>query len=396
MNLESEEYMRSTTGKLRKDSRFPLRAPIIKELHRLGLSLDQIAQAMKCSMATVILDCARLGLRGRHSSSRRKKQFRTAVLQFAQTRFTRGNRGKRPLGRPKNLQAMAIAIGLEIRIGWAELRASINAAAKATEQMVRPVVPDHAAGYLRFMETMTSYDISPIKASDLVWNYFRDIADSHLPPPSTWTEMRDSLIGQMVEQYRAEVRPIWTNQTVETIDQMLRSIPEKHASILRRYYGIGQDPGTVVTIARASGDSRSQVQSALNVAQRHVFRSAAYRQLEPTIWRVCEKTDVLLEQRRERQELLQLRLAGPEKECDRLQLQLAEPVTGLDLSVRTANCLQGAGIKTLGQLVAKSEREMLHYRNFGQKCLRELQQVLAKQGLRLGMNLSTSVPKIDN
>ncbi|MBI4092486.1 MAG: hypothetical protein HY420_01025 [Candidatus Kerfeldbacteria bacterium] len=66
---------------------------------------------------------------------------------------------------------------------------------------------------------------------------------------------------------------------------------------------------------------------------------------------------------------------------------LLRPVEELELSVRSENCLRGAEIKTFGELVAKSEAEMLRYRNFGKKSLRELQDVMAEYGLRFGMKL---------
>lgn len=384
--------MRTTAHKIRKDSRFPVRAPMVKALHQLGLSFRQIALALQCSIATVTIDCGWLGLRGRHPYSSRKKQFQAAVLQFAQTRFSGGPRRSSLLPRPKEHRAMTMAVGLEMRIGWNDLKASVESAAIVIEQMVRPVVPEHAAGYLRLVETMVCYRSMPIKVSDFLWYYFHSIANRETLPPSTWTEMRDDLIGQMTEQYRSEARPIWTNKTVETIEEVLRKIPVDHASILRQFYGIGEEPKSILAIVRVNGTTRSQAQSKLSVAQRHLFRSAAFRQLIPTIWPVREKTDELLQQQHEARELLRLRQPGPDKEHDRLQHLLARPVAELELSVRTSNCLRHAQINTLGQLVVKSDTELLHYRNFGQKCLQELHEVLAEQGLHLGMNSSALSP----
>jgi len=57
----------------------------------------------------------------------------------------------------------------------------------------------------------------------------------------------------------------------------------------------------------------------------------------------------------------------------------------LELSVRTYNCLKNANIRTLGELVEKSEPELLKTKNFGRKSLNELKEILASMGLRLGM-----------
>jgi DNA-directed RNA polymerase subunit alpha len=66
---------------------------------------------------------------------------------------------------------------------------------------------------------------------------------------------------------------------------------------------------------------------------------------------------------------------------------LNRPVEELELSVRSANCLQNANIKLIGQLVQKTEAEMLKTKNFGRKSLKEIKEILASMGLSLGMKL---------
>ena len=66
---------------------------------------------------------------------------------------------------------------------------------------------------------------------------------------------------------------------------------------------------------------------------------------------------------------------------------LLRPVDELELSVRSANCLQNADIRYLGELVQKTEQEMLKTKNFGRKSLNEIKEVLLEMGLRLGMRV---------
>ncbi|MEI6633574.1 MAG: DNA-directed RNA polymerase subunit alpha [Chlamydiota bacterium] len=63
-------------------------------------------------------------------------------------------------------------------------------------------------------------------------------------------------------------------------------------------------------------------------------------------------------------------------------------ITEIELSVRAANCINAAGIKTMRDLTQRSEPEMLKYRNFGKKSLTEIKLKLAEMGLSLGMDLS--------
>ena len=74
---------------------------------------------------------------------------------------------------------------------------------------------------------------------------------------------------------------------------------------------------------------------------------------------------------------------------------LFKRVDELELSVRSANCLQNAGIEYIYQLVEKSEAEMLKTKNFGRKSLNEIKEILAELGLSLGMKLHNFPGKRD-
>ncbi|TMA25323.1 MAG: DNA-directed RNA polymerase subunit alpha [Deltaproteobacteria bacterium] len=70
-----------------------------------------------------------------------------------------------------------------------------------------------------------------------------------------------------------------------------------------------------------------------------------------------------------------------------LNPHLFKSVDELELSVRSANCLQNANIRLIGELVQRTEGEMLKTKNFGRKSLNEIKEVLAGMGLELGMRL---------
>src|ERR1700735_2304278 len=66
---------------------------------------------------------------------------------------------------------------------------------------------------------------------------------------------------------------------------------------------------------------------------------------------------------------------------------LNRSVEELELSVRSYNCLKNANIQTIGELVQKTEAEMLKTKNFGRKSLNEIKEILAQMGLSLGMRI---------
>lgn len=72
---------------------------------------------------------------------------------------------------------------------------------------------------------------------------------------------------------------------------------------------------------------------------------------------------------------------------DRLKRLFARPVDELELSVRSSNCLKASNIRTLGDLVQRTEPEMLRFRNFGKKSLNEIAEILQRHGLHFGMKV---------
>jgi DNA-directed RNA polymerase subunit alpha len=77
-----------------------------------------------------------------------------------------------------------------------------------------------------------------------------------------------------------------------------------------------------------------------------------------------------------------------DERTEALRELLLRSVDELELSVRSSNCLQSAEIKTIGELVQKTEAEMLKYRNFGRKSLKEISDILRGMNLSFGMNVA--------
>lgn len=82
-----------------------------------------------------------------------------------------------------------------------------------------------------------------------------------------------------------------------------------------------------------------------------------------------------------------------ESESAEMERKLNMSIEEIELSVRSTNCIQNANIKTIGDLVRRSEGEMLKYRNFGKKSLNEIKKILTEMGLSLGMNVDEILKK---
>ena len=91
------------------------------------------------------------------------------------------------------------------------------------------------------------------------------------------------------------------------------------------------------------------------------------------------------------QALLEEPVVAETEETQGLDLILNKSIDELDLSVRSANCLQNANIRLIGELVQRTESEMLKTKNFGRKSLNEIKDKLIQLGLGLGMSIDQSL-----
>lgn len=85
--------------------------------------------------------------------------------------------------------------------------------------------------------------------------------------------------------------------------------------------------------------------------------------------------------------------ASKDEKSELLNENLFRPADDLELSVRSANCLKNARIRYVGDLVTKTEQEMLRTKNFGRKSLNEIKEILKTMGLSLGMEIEGWPPK---
>jgi DNA-directed RNA polymerase subunit alpha len=95
----------------------------------------------------------------------------------------------------------------------------------------------------------------------------------------------------------------------------------------------------------------------------------------------------------EEEEETEVSYSEDEEEKEAFNENLLRSVDELELSVRSANCLKHANIRLIGDLVQKTEAEILATKNFGRKSLNEIKEILSEMGLSLGMKLDNWPPK---
>ncbi len=121
-----------------------------------------------------------------------------------------------------------------------------------------------------------------------------------------------------------------------------------------------------------------------SVSPEHAIKGAAYI--------LRDQLGVLVESEVPIQEV---EVAPKEDDRPKLNENLFRRIDELELSVRSANCLENSNIKYIGELVQKTEAEMLRTKNFGRKSLNEIKEILTEMGLSLGMKLESFPARAD-
>ncbi len=213
---------------------------------------------------------------------------------------------------------------------------------------VKVLNPDHLVATLADDNTVFKAEIEFrkgrgfVRSEDFSWKPANEIGtvllDAAFSPirRARW-RVEGTRVGKMTN-YDRLILEVWTNGTITPEDALVESatILRKHLNPFVKYYEIG-DPLTRDSIAES--------------------------------------------------EIAIVAAPGAPSIDSELREKLNQPVTILDPSVRAANCLAAEGIKTIGDLVAREETEMLQVRNFGKTSLKEIKLKLNEMGLSFGMKV---------
>lgn len=134
---------------------------------------------------------------------------------------------------------------------------------------------------------------------------------------------------------------------------------------------VGQDTDYDRLILEVTTDGRVTADEALSFATQ-----IGIRHFE--VFNKLQKQTLVFEQEEELED----------SDRDEVMQKLALRISEIELSVRSTNCLNGAEIEFIGELVVRAESEMLKFRNFGKKSLNEIKAKLTEMGLHLGMDLT--------
>jgi len=211
----------------------------------------------------------------------------------------------------------------------------------------------------------------PIKASDIITDETVEIINTDLLI-ATLTQNRKFNLEMEVargrgyvsaEANRKEDQPIG----VITVDSMFNPVRQVNFNVENTRVGQRMDYEKLILEVWTNGgiNPKDALLYASNILQRHLDIFVNFGQLP--------------EEEEEEVEL--------SKEEIELYEKLRLPISELELSVRSSNCLREAGIKTIADLVVKTEDQLLSFKNFGKKSLNEIKELLIGMGLTLAMKV---------
>jgi len=203
----------------------------------------------------------------------------------------------------------------------------------------------------------------------------------------------------LVEGYLAERRGLW-EQAMECYSRTIQSAPDIHRAHYRIAYLYdlhGEDELAIRHYEQAKRLRPLHVNTLINLGV--LYEDAGwFRRAAGCYETVLAKEPLHPRARlylRDAKESLRM-YYDEEKEVERRRLRklLATSISDFELSVRSRNCLQKMNIRTLGDLVQRTEQELLSYKNFGETSLSEIKQLLAVKGLRLGMKFEKLLEQV--
>ncbi len=367
------------------------RTPALIELVQLGLTNPQIAQALSVSESTVQKDIVLLGGRKIFPHKPEKSDVFTAVLK----RYARLIADKEE---NSIIQDACTRVLQEEKI--LNLLSGISL---AMSTVTRPAYPKEMEGYVRLLSAIAKKDLTlkQIDAHDLqmckafmsrYWRrYLEGIAAEEIDAPASHGKLVDDILVRYVNKRRAHIMPVWPDNAREIVDGVLKRLPGREEDIVRKRYGCNDPVMTLEQVGECYFVTREQIRELQSRALRKLRHPSRKNKLGPLFRSLVGHVEHLSKENKALDKRLTIALTPvDEKKTETLNL-LRRIDSGKDLSIRTVNVFDVAGIVYVGDLVQYRERDLLKCKNFGRKSLKEVNYFLFEMGLALGMTLDDSV-----
>ena len=379
-------------GKRRRD-----REPMTRELYGLGLSCEEIAEIIGWSSATVAHDIQRFGgpVAFPDRPSKAEDVYAAVLARYAEIIRAQGQDWRSPHAEQATLRDV-----LASHLGAAGIMDKLFGIAYTLELFSTPQCPPERKGYLRLINdvfhvprrlTSVAHD-----GRAYVLDHWHDrvlaIALKEETVPRTRHHLFEMLAAPWIRYGRSHVMPIWDDRVYARIDRAIETLDRRQSWVLHLRYGIGVERAqTLDEIAKQYRITRGRVGDIEKQALRRLGHITRVKLLQPLIQPVG---DALQRQFKLEEERCYLEQTSNGLSDDFPIAILLKSAEELDLSVRSTNALSNGRIGFIGDLVQRTECDLLKQKNFGRRSLAEIKDKLKGLHPSLMLGFGDWVPSI--
>lgn len=390
------------------------RRPFIEALHKLGIPGSWICEKIKLNPITFRRDLTRFGIDNLPRKTR-QEAYATALQCYA--RIINGMGADVDFSVWHEVKVLiADWLGLE---AIEKERGTLDAVAKILH---KPEIKEEDKGYLRLLNVLLNFKDDTLSPTWSLWqDILKDYSTIEISTlPTDLKGVLEELRRRWVRMNRRTIGVIWKGhyKASDVFDRVLNTLTPREEQVIRMYYGINSEPRDTIAIGMEFQATKERVQQILVKAihkLQHPSRLCKLSRLyhlqpflKPEMISRHFSDEVAADVSNLRAEITKLKSELAEAlaiisekpilseryqnrdsidERARFNEALYKRVSELELSVRTFNCLKNAGIKYVGELVTRSEAQLLKSQGFGRKSLKEVRDVLLEFGFTLDMVL---------
>jgi hypothetical protein len=355
-----------------KSQELAARREVERELFTLGLTIQDVATAMKLDLSSVRNDFGILGGKetfpspAEINSEYRKKIYRDSLLKYAgmvsaplvKKLDSKNLRLESALANYLHMeQASRIAAGIEMVI----------------DSLIHPNDPPE---FKRYRELLVEI-FGQIQRPHALKEFLEAIHGEKTSIPIRY-DFEKRFIDWTIGKFRLHFSLPLGVAAVRAIDSVLSTLTPREERVIRKRFGLGFPLQTLGEMGHNEGLSGERIRQIEGKALRKLRHPTRSKKLK---WFVSSEEALFC--------FFAEKFPAPsvpvaeKKETPSTAELLTKSIEELELSQRTYNCLRNSYIKTIGELVAMTEAELIRTKNFGQKSLDELKEIMGEMGLKL-------------
>lgn len=374
------------------------REPLVREIYGLGLSAREISEITEWSEATLAQDIRRFG--GLKAFPNRPKQkwnvFSAVIRRYAEIMIVFTD-NEQKVSEEANAVRQALAAWLREDL----ILAMLHGLEFTLEQLTVPVYPRERKNHARLLGVILGVVVGdpcnaeswPLTATKLWWHSMLvAIHSGEETTPQSRKHLGKMLVRRVLVERRAEIMPIWDESVIAHVDDLLGTLTEREHKVICERFGIGvKEAKTLEQVASEWECTRERLRQIEAKAIRKLRTQAHKRHLGVCADPVGNALQRELAQRKAVEEATQQPVVIEPGENP---AELLRGVDELELSVAAFNCLSNENIVLIGELVQRTEPELLRTKNFGRKRLIEIKSELGRLGLALGMEVGDGLKSL--